>query len=78
MVSMTAMTCLMRMNAQVVLVKMNFVARKVVNAFQETKLVTEESIAEMVLTNPDVHIGGPGIKISNRFEQKVYISKGRA
>ena len=61
MVSTTAMTCLMRTNVQVVSVKMNFDARKVGNAFLETKLATEESTVEMVQTNLDVHTGGQGM-----------------
>ena len=40
---------------------MNLDAKKVVNAFQEIKLVIGELIAEMDLMNLDAHIGKLGI-----------------
>ena len=43
---------------------MNLDAKKVVNAFQEIKLVIGELIAEMDLMNLDAHIGKLGISFN--------------
>ena len=61
MVLMIAMTCQMKKAVQVAQEIMNLDAKKVVNAFQEIKLVIGELIAEMDLMNLDAHIGKLGI-----------------